>query len=140
MVFITDEDLQNSVANEILQQIINGNDKLADNSENTAIGMVRDMLADRYDIDTEIAKTANERHPVLKMWVTAITVYLMYAHIHDDEIPARIEKDYDDALKTIKEIARGKIPTNLSPLQNETGNPKRYIRYGFEKKRDHNML
>ncbi len=140
MLFLTQNDLKNSLTSEILNQIIDGNENLVDNAEKTAIGIVYDMLSDRYNIDEEMTKTENDRHPVLKMWLTAITVYFMYAHIHDNEIPERVEKDYDDSIKMLKEIAKGKIPTNLTPLQNKDGNAKRYVRYGFNKKRNHNML
>lgn len=140
MQFLTKNDITNRVHATILQQITNGDDTQLDPAEADAIGIITDMISGLYDIETELTKTGDERHRSLLQWIVSIAVYNLYAHIPDNEVPERVIKDYDDTLKTLDDIAKGKRPTTLTPVTNDDGEDIRFIRYGFNDQRGHSML
>lgn len=140
MIFLIKTDIEQRLTANILTQITGDDDSLLDNAEATAIGTVTDMLSEMYNLEIELAKTAQERHTNLKTWLVSLSAYNLYAHIPDNEVPERILKDYDDTLNILTKIAQGKLPTTLTPIENEDGTTKRVVRYGFGTKRNHEII
>jgi len=140
MIFLTKTDIEQRLTDNILSQITGNDDSLLDNAEATAIGTVTDMLNGLYDIQTELCKSGADRHINLKTWLVSLSVYHLYSHIPDNEVPERVLKDYDDTLNILSKLAQGKLPTTLKPQFNDDETTKRVVRYGFNEKRNHEIL
>lgn len=139
MIFLKIEDLESHIGEDILQQIIDGDETLLDKAEKKAIGIIKDLLSGMYDLDYELEQTENNRHQSLLLWTLVLAVYQLYRRIPDNEIPDRIIKEYDDTMKTLEGIGRGKLPTTLKPIESN-GVAKRVFRMSSSKPRGHNPL
>jgi len=140
MIFLTQNDFMEHLGDDILSQITNDNSLLIEKCELQAIGVIKDTLSGMYDIDEELSEdVADDRHQPLVLWLLALACYYLYRQIPDDEVPARIIKDYDDTIETLNMIARGKKPTSMLPVQ-EDGVTKRVFRMSSQTARGHNML
>lgn len=140
MIFLTKTDIEQRMTANILTMITGGDDTLIDNAEVQAIGVVKDMLSGLYDIDSELIKTNTDRHANLRNWLVSLSVYYLYAHIPDNEVPQRTVKDYDDTLSLLTKIAQGKIGSSLTPVNKDDGSAVRVVRYGFDEKRSHKIM
>jgi phage gp36-like protein len=140
MIFLTENDFNTHLSENIIEQITSEDSDLLDAAEATAIGIVTDMIAGMYDIDSELEQTGSNRHAPLKLWLLAIAAYQLYRAIPDSEVPDRIIKDYDDAIETLRQIGRGKMPTSLTPVNTASGTSKRVFRMKSNTPRQHNML
>jgi len=72
-----------------------------------------------YDIAPELAKTGNDRNFMILSLAIAVAAYWLYQRIDDEEIPAKVVKNYNDAMDSLDEISRGKTPLNLPPRPSE---------------------
>ena len=75
-------------------------------------------------------------------WVLSISLYLVYGGVPDEEIPARVIKDYDDALEELGKINEGKLSCNLVRVTKDDseGGIVTRIRIGSNKARSHNPM
>ena len=136
--FITYNDYQASKSSRILDLLTEDNDALLDSAELTAIGIVYDRLSDKYNLNAEFAKTASARNTSLMRWVIAISIYLIYARVPDDNVPERVIKDYDDTLKELEQLQQGKLGCTLQRITDtETGEVKTRFRMGNDTPRSH---
>ncbi|MEA2041144.1 MAG: phage protein Gp36 family protein [Bacteroidota bacterium] len=140
MIFLTQTDIHKRIPSGILTQITNNNPEFLDDAENNAIGLVIDQLSGMYDIAGELDKTGYDRHAALTLWLLSLACYYIYSAVPDNEVPERIIKDYNDARHDLQQVAAGRVPTTLSPELNEDETTKRVTRYGFGKKRSHEIL
>lgn len=139
MVFLTATDFNMKVSSDILNQITQTDNTILDDAEKQAIGIINDNLSSNFDIDTEIAKTDNERHDNLLRWMLNLTLYFIYERVPDDQVPERVVKNFDDTITEIEMIARGKKNTTLARvIDEETSEIRTTFRYGSNAKRDHN--
>jgi len=141
MIFLTETDFNEHIGADILSQITGDDDTLLDKAELIAIGTVKDAVSGLYDVDTDLEEdVADNRHQPLVLWLLSLATYQLYRQIPDDEVPARVIKDYDDTMETLIQIGRGKHPTNLSPIEDTDGSSKRVFRMGSSTARSHDML
>jgi len=140
MIYLTTDDFVKHISLNILDQITEGNYDLLDNAELQAIGIIKDMIGGSYDIDAELLLTGNDRHQPLVLWMLCLATYQLYRIIPDSEVPDRTIKDYDDTMETLRQIGRGKYPTNVTPKNNTDGTTKRVFRMRSNTPRNHNML
>jgi len=139
MKFLTTQDLTAKLTQSIYDQLIQDNADRPAYAEIMAIAYVTDMLNTRYNLDVEYAKTGTNRHQNLLRWTLCITAYILYEHIHDNETPTRIVKDYDDTVKHIQSVAAGKTDTSLTNryTNSETQTKKTRFRWGSQPARTH---
>ncbi len=139
MRFLTQPDLELHLGEDILFQITNDNQSLLEHAEDIAIGIVSDSLGGMYNIEAALSETGSQRHRSLLMWLLCLTAYQLYRQIPDNAVPERIIKEYDDTMKTLAAIARGKAPTSLPPITTN-GITRRVFRMGSNAMRGHNPL
>lgn len=136
--FITYNDYQASKSSRILDLLTSENDSVLDSAELTAIGMVTDRLSQLYNLNAEFAKTGTDRNSSLMRWVIALSLYLVYSRVPDDDVPARVIKDYDDTVRELEQIQQGKLSCSLQRLTVElTGEIKTRFRMGNSDPRSH---
>ncbi len=140
MIYLTYKDFLNHLGKPALEQIIDGNSDLLDNSEQIAIGVIRDLLGGMYDIEAELELAGtNDRHMPFVFWSLNLAAYELYRQIPDDEVPERAIKDYDDTMQTLRNIGLGKTPTRMKPISGTDG-AKRVFRMNSNDSKTHNML
>jgi hypothetical protein len=136
MTFLTLNDFESKLDPEIRNQITGQDDTLFDDAEAQAIGLIKDALADRYDIDSELAKIGTDRHVNMMRWLMNLSLYFIYERIPAQQVPERIVKNYDDTVHEIELIERGKRATQLTKVVDiVTNQPKRIFRWGSSPKR-----
>jgi len=135
MIFLVKKDLEDKISSQILSQITEDTDEILDTAEIFAIGYIKDILFDRYDIDTELSKTDTDRHINLVRWLSSIASYHLWGRVLDSEIPERIIKDYDDTRRELEAIASGKRSTTLIQNVKEDNSLKTVFRWGSQKLR-----
>jgi hypothetical protein len=139
MKFLTKTDLELHLGEDILEQISSDNLSLLEHAEDMAIGIVSDTLSGMYDLDAALNQSGTQRHKSLLMWLLCLTAYQLYRQIPDNAVPERIIKEYDDTMKVLASIGRGKTPTTLPPIT-ANGNTRRVFRMGSNLQRGHNPL
>ena len=138
MVFLTQDDFKLKLSTDILNQIIQLNNSILDDGELQAIAMVEDDLSPNFDTEIELAKTGDDRHKNLIRWILNLTLYFVYERIPDDQVPERVVKNYDDTVKELEMIARGKKNTTLERVtDSETNETHTTFRAGSNPMRGH---
>ncbi|MGQ1889140.1 phage protein Gp36 family protein [Thermophagus sp. OGC60D27] len=138
MDFIQKEDYSTRVDSAIIDQITGGNDSLLDEAEKDAASVIIDRLGDKYNVQSELAHTGEDRDRSLMRWMISLSLYYIYARVPDEEIPERVIKDYDDTLSELDKIASGRYACNLARITNERGEATTSIRMGSNHLRTHN--
>ncbi len=134
--FINYSDYQGTKTTRILDLLIGDDDTILETVETTAIGIITDRLAERFDLPAELAKTGSDRNPSLMRWVIALCTYTVYARVPDDDVPERVIKDYDDTLKELDKIQQGRS-CSLQRILDTEGEVKTRFRMGNDTPRTH---
>jgi hypothetical protein len=108
------------------------------NAESSAISMITDATAEKYDIAGELAKTGTARNATLIRWLAVLCSYFLYGDVADTEIPARVIKNYDDVLSELKLVNQGKISVQLDRITGTDGTTATKFQYGSDARRSHN--
>lgn len=117
------------------QALIDEAEDILDRSELAAMDEARGWLIGKYDIDTDFAKTGDDRQPILIMKVVDIALYNIHCILNPKAIPAIREKRYDDAITWFNNVNQGIInPAGLTKPEN---NSKSHVLFGSNRKRDH---
>lgn len=114
MDFLTKDDFYSRISERLLSQITSDDNDKLDAAVATAISKIRDRLDGKYNTTLELGKSGTARNGSLVGWALAISLYLVYGGVPDEEIPARVIKDYDDALAELGKINEGKLSCNLT--------------------------
>ena len=67
-----------------------------------------------------------------------LAVYFFYERIPDEQVPARIVKNYDDTRSDLEKIARGKMHTTLESMLNDDETKKTIFSWSSNPPREHN--
>lgn len=142
MDFLTKEDFYSRISERLLAQITSDDNDKLDAAVSMAISKVRDRLDGKYNTALELGKSGDARNGSLVGWVLSISLYLVYGGVPDEEIPARVIKDYDDALEELGKINEGKLSCNLVRVTKDDseGGIVTRIRIGSNKARSHNPM
>lgn len=119
--FLSSADYLAGTKQRILDLILDGSLTALPLAENDARAYITDLLADRYDLTAEFAKTETDRNNSLIMWMRSITLYKLYARIPDEEVPERVIKDYDDTRRDLELIAKGNLGCSLKRIVDSDG-------------------
>ena len=138
MIFLTLQDLHVNIRAERLQQVIDEDATILDEAEASAIAIVKDALASRYDV-TDIFDPVN-RPPQVVRWVRYLMLYDIGCRLPEKMVSARLVKNYDDTVATLTAIELGEKATTLPVLVVNTeggASQKSKFRWGSNKKRLH---
>lgn len=135
MAFIEKSDLENYVTPEDLNQITEGDELIIAAAIDDAIEHISEKLRQRYDVLSEFAKTAPNRHRTLLKHTVAVCLYFLCERIAFDQLPENRVVSFKNANKWADECASGTIQPSLQQLEN----PERgiSIRYGTADKKNH---
>ena len=129
-MFITREDLNMSLYEEIIDAITRKDVNRETYGIRTAEAEVTAKLAVRFDVDFIFSKTGNDRNAVVVDIVANIALYIIADVL--EEMPVTIQSAYDRSIALLDELQTGKatlfgIPEPTNP---ETGEKDTYIRFG----------
>ena len=135
-MYITREDLDNSVYEEIIDAITRrcGNEEKAEARVTygirSAISIVESHLCGLWDTAKIFDKEGDDRNPMLVDICCNIALYIIADVL--EEMPVTIADPYKNAMKLLKKIMRGQIsiPGATRPVDPDTGSPDSYIKYG----------
>lgn len=135
--FITIDDYKGKRSARILDLITGEDDSILNTAETTAIGIITDRLAERYDLAAELAKTDTSRNVSLVRWILALSIYDIYSRIPDEQVPERVIKDYDDTMSELEKIQIGKLGCSLTRETDTEGETITRFRMGNNTPRTH---
>lgn len=139
LTFIKETDFKGILGANVLASLKGANSENLIESERLSISEL-DPLRGKIDLDNELAKADDARHPVLVRMLVNITAYYLYNTVPDDEIPQRIVDNWKKELQLIKDIASGKVNSTLESVTSaETGEKVTHFRWGSNKKRSHDL-
>lgn len=112
-MYIEIEELNSNIYPEIVQMISDGDEQKVLTHINTALSNIKSRLVRYYNIDSEFAKSGNDRNALLVNIAKDLTIYYLYSAL--DAINNIRVKRYDEAVKLLNEIQQGK--TTLAGVQ-----------------------
>lgn len=106
-MFVTKIDLSTSIYPEIRDILARYSETITLTHCATAESEIESYLAQRYYIRPELEKIGDTRHKLLLQIARDIAIYHLYQLA--ETIPAKVVKRYDDAIRLLEDIAKGKI-------------------------------
>lgn len=131
MAYLNNDDFNLHIQDVNLQQIINNNEAIRDQSNLLAIAEVRSYLIQKYDIDLELTKTTTSRDAQILSNVIDISLYHLHSRLAPRNIPELRQLRYDNSIMWLKMCANGDVTPAIQKLTPESG---QRIRYGGNKK------
>jgi phage gp36-like protein len=136
--FLLKTDYRGWLSESIIDQITGGDDTAIDGPELIAEQRIKDACATKYNMAAEFAKTSTERNRTLLRWMLSLSCYFIYHDISDDDIPARVIKDYDDVVAELDKIAQGKLSVDMDRVLETDGTTTTMFKFGCDTVRSHN--
>lgn len=133
--YINIEDYATNIQDRRIQQIIEDNENIVDEAEETAIAIITDALYSMYDCELIFNKRGNERHRNVLRWCKCLVLYYIYERIPDKLVPDRIKDNYMDTLDTLDKISDGRKSVSLPHLKTEEGAKITKFRWGSSSKK-----
>ena len=113
--FITPEDYDASIHQEILDAVIRSDRQIVEICEDRAIAQMRGYLAPRYDCDRVFSAEGKERNQLVLMMALDIAIYHIFS-IHNPRNMSQIRIDrYERAIEWLKSVRRGDITVDGLP-------------------------
>lgn len=119
--FIEDTDYDMQIKQEILALIKGTDNAKLLRAEGTAVKQVLNWLSGRYDMQTVMSETSDDRDQWLITLIIDITLYHLYSQTGHKDVPTHRAQRYQDALDWLKMAGTGEIGTTLPPLEDEDG-------------------
>lgn len=113
--FITPEDYDASIHQEILDAVIRSDRQIVEICEDRAIAQMRGYLAARYDCDRVFSAEGKERNQLVLMMALDIAIYHIFS-IHNPRNMSQIRVDrYERAIEWLKGVRSGDITVDGLP-------------------------
>ena len=137
MQFLTQSDFTSYMNEGLLNKVIMGNTARLSEAERMARGFIESNLGALYNLVAEFGRAGESRNLTLVRWMLCLSTYHVYNLVPDQEIPERVDKNYNDARDEIMRIAAGKGASDLTPLV-VNGQRKTIFRWNASPRRSHN--
>lgn len=126
MVYLTSADFEQRIQDANLQQIISANTAILENGVLLAIAEARSYLVQKYDFDTELTKTANDRDIQLVNYIVDMALFHLHTRISPRNIPELRVTRYENAKEWLNMCARGECTPKLAVILPVQGRRNRY--------------
>lgn len=114
-MFVNKSDYKGSISTDLLNILLAEDEAvILASSSKTAEDTIKTYAGALYDIDAELAKVGNARNHYLLSLAISIALYNIYQRADDEEVPAKVIKNYEDAIDDLQNISRAKMSLNLS--------------------------
>lgn len=143
-LFITGADLEEAIQEKLLTANSQQGDSLTNNTliegiERKQIVYITAKLNSRYDMQAAFAKAGDDRNGVLLEILVRLVLYKFLKRNAARKVTEDVRKDYEDAMKELKEIQKGETYPGLAeykedngevtdlPIYSNSTNPNNYI-------------
>lgn len=131
MKYLEKDDLKTHAFERFIDESSKDFDKALDNAERENIGIMRSYLAALYDVNSIFDANNPIKNPVLVRILSKMVLYDIIRRNAARKVPTDYVEEYKDALKTLEQIAFGKLDlADLPPALDEDGEEKRYLSFG----------
>ena len=113
--FITTEDYNASIHQEILDAVIRSDSTIIEVIEDRAIAEMRGYMSRRYNCDKIFNATGDERHQLVLMMAIDIAIYHLFC-IHNPRMMSEVRVErYERAIKWLEGVRKGDITVDGLP-------------------------
>jgi phage gp36-like protein len=118
MPFLNFEDYKTLIKDDVLQAVMDNDKTIVLEVEQMAQSEIESYLNQRYDVANIFNKTANNRNPLILMYMIDIVLYHIHARINPKFIPDIRKDRYDVAISWLIKVARGELNPDLPKIDN----------------------
>ena len=138
--FITTEDYNASIHQEILDAVIRSDSAIIEVVEDRAIAEMRGYMSRRYDCDKVFSAEGEERNELVLMMAIDIAIYHLFC-IHNPRMMSEIRVErYERAIKWLEGIRKGDITVDgLPEVENEVKDSTSQFQIRSNRKRNNNI-
>lgn len=138
--FITTEDYNASIHQEILDAVIRSDATIVEVVEDRAIAEMRGYISRRYDCDKIFSAEGEQRHQLVLMMAIDITIYHLFC-IHNPRMMSEIRVErYERAIKWLEGVRDGNITVDgLPEVASEVKDYSSQFQVRSNKKRNNNI-
>ncbi|MBR2858750.1 MAG: DUF1320 domain-containing protein [Alistipes sp.] len=138
--FITTEDYNASIHQEILDAVIRSDATIVEVVEDRAIAEMRGYMSRRYDCDKIFSAEGEQRHQLVLMMAIDITIYHLFC-IHNPRMMSEIRVErYERAIKWLEGVRDGNITVDgLPEVASEVKDYSSQFQVRSNKKRNNNI-
>ena len=138
--FITTEDYNASIHQEILDAVIRSDSAIIEVVEDRAIAEMRGYMSRRYDCDKVFSAEGKERNELVLMMAIDIAIYHLFC-IHNPRMMSEIRAErYERAIEWLKGIRKGDITVDgLPEVEGEVMDTASQFQIRSNRKRNNNI-
>lgn len=138
--FITTEDYNASIHQEILDAVIRSDATIVEVVEDRAIAEMRGYMSRRYDCDKIFSTEGEQRHQLVLMMAIDIAIYHLFC-IHNPRMMSEIRVErYERAIKWLEGVRDGNITVDgLPEVTSEVKDTASQFQIRSNKKRNNNI-
>lgn len=138
--FITTEDYNASIHQEILDAVIRSDSAIIEVVEDRAIAEMRGYMSRRYDCDKVFSAEGKERNELVLMMAIDIAIYHLFC-IHNPRTMSEIRVErYERAIKWLEGIRKGDITVDgLPEVESEVMDIASQFQIRSNRKRNNNI-
>lgn len=138
--FITTEDYNASIHQEILDAVIRSDATIVEVVEDRAIAEMRGYMSRRYDCDKIFSAEGEQRHQLVLMMAIDITIYHLFC-IHNPRMMSEIRVErYERAIKWLEGVRDGNITVDgLPEVASEVKDYSSQFQVRSNRKRNNNI-
>lgn len=138
--FITTEDYNASIHQEILDAVIRSDSAIIEVVEDRAIAEMRGYMSRRYDCDKVFSAEGKERNELVLMMAIDIAIYHLFC-IHNPRTMSEIRVErYERAIKWLEGIRKGDITVDgLPEVESEVMDTASQFQIRSNRKRNNNI-
>jgi phage gp36-like protein len=118
MPFLNFEDYKTLIKDDVLQAVMDNDKTIVLEVELMAQSEMESYLNQRYDVANIFNKTANNRNPLILMYMIDIVLYHIHARINPKFIPDIRKDRYEVAINWLNKVARGELNPDLPKIDN----------------------
>jgi phage gp36-like protein len=117
MEFLTDNDFQKQIQEDILDRVIDDDDSILYSAELATIAEMQSYLRARYDVVNIYNKIGTQRNALIVMYSVDILLYHIHSRIAPEQIPDIRLQRYERAIEWLKMVSNGELSPDLPLLQ-----------------------
>lgn len=115
MIYIDKEYLVSFAQERFIDESSQSDDTILDQIEETQIAVIKSYLGTRYDTATVFDETDPVHNEVLREILAKLVLYKLIRRNAARKVPNDYKEQYDEAMKTLKEVSIGIIPLSDVP-------------------------
>ena len=115
MIYIDKPYLISFAQERFIDESSQSDEAILDQIEETQIAVIKSYLGTRYDTDTVFDETDPVHNEVLREILAKLVLYKLIRRNAARKVPTDYKEQYDEAMKTLKEVSIGIIPLSGVP-------------------------